>query len=235
MTTDTLPRTAPAGAAETPAPASPRLSMAEMTEKAIATRRAKALVFDPKRMCGSHRRPARVGGCHGGKGCTDTTHLCLKAKGWATDHVGFGNCKFHGGNAPNGKKHAAAEAAAALALKFGIEIEVGPIEALLGAVRQAAGTAAFLRQRAQDDEATSSERELYGVWMDRLVKYAKAAVDAGVAEAQVRLAERQAEVVIRAVTAALDAAGVKGKGRLAAEQAVVAELRAAAPAGAELS
>lgn len=235
MSPGTLARTAPAGAPPSgTTPASPR-DMVEMTRRSIASRRAKAGAFDRAHHCSAHRRPARVGGCHGGKSCTDTGHRCTKAKGWATDHVGFGHCKFHAGTTPNGKKHAAAEAAAALALKFGIEIEVGPIEALLGAVRQAAGTAAFLRQRAQADEATSSERELYGVWMDRLVKYAKAAVEAGVAEAQVRLAERQAEIVIRAVTAALDAAGVKGKGRLLAEQAVVSELRAAAPVGAELS
>jgi hypothetical protein len=31
--------------------------------------------------------------------------LCGKQAGWGTDHLGFGNCKLHGGATTNGKKH----------------------------------------------------------------------------------------------------------------------------------
>jgi len=37
---------------------------------------------------------------------------CTKPAGWGTDHVGFGNCKLHGGASPNGKIHAEKEAVA---------------------------------------------------------------------------------------------------------------------------
>ena len=40
------------------------------------------------------------------------TGTCTKPAGWGTDHVGFGNCKLHGGASPNGVKHAEKQEAA---------------------------------------------------------------------------------------------------------------------------
>jgi hypothetical protein len=49
---------------------------------------------------------------------------------------------------------------------------------------------------------------LYGSWLDRAAKHAKLALDAGVAERQVRLAEQQGEIVAGAIKAMLEGLGL---------------------------
>lgn len=60
---------------------------------------------------------------------------------------------------------------------------------------------------------------------DRCAKFASLAVAAGLAERQVRLAERQAEIVIDAIDAALDALGVPAENRGAAKLAAARHLK----------
>lgn len=55
------------------------------------------------------------GGQHTGK-------TCSKPKGWQTDHPGYGNCKFHGGDTPNGKKFAAEELAREIAERRRVDV-----------------------------------------------------------------------------------------------------------------
>src|SRR4051812_19586339 len=69
---------------------------------------------------------------------------CRKKKGWATDHVGYGRCKYHGGMSPSGKKSAAKEQAMeemerARQAVMGQAIDVHPMDALLWCVRITAG------------------------------------------------------------------------------------------------
>jgi hypothetical protein len=44
---------------------------------------------------------------------------------------------------------------------------------------------------------------LYGEWTDRLVKYSKAAIDAGIAKAQVELARAQAQMIVMMIKTVL--------------------------------
>ncbi len=140
---------------------------------------------------------------------------CQRPAGFGTDHVGYGHCKNHGGSSPGGQIFAAKQEAAALALEYQIE----PHEALLRAVGQAAKWELICRLKVQalsDDELvrvrtvetvwsdedghgektmTASTAEL-NIWLRAhtqairdLASIAKTALDAGVEERRVRVAE----------------------------------------------
>lgn len=146
--------------------------------------------------------------------------ICLRAAGWGTQHVGFGKCKAHFGNTERVSVAAARMeladqyAAQGDGTTFGGVVRVDPHEALLWLVRRTAGIVAWLDWKIstfeQDDEAWQdvgnqpgeggggSIRKIEAVWVkmhgderDRLAKYAKLALDAGVAERQVAIAEEQ--------------------------------------------
>jgi len=150
----------------------------------------------------------------------------LKA-GWGTDHVGTGNCRKHGGNTPNGRRSAEKQIAREAVQTLGLPREIDPHDALLEEVYRTAGHVAWLGEvvagiereslvhgvvkTVQDARGGSVEmRAAVNVWVrlyqderDRLVRVAKAAVDAGVAERQVEIAEGQARQLARVVTAVL--------------------------------
>jgi hypothetical protein len=144
--------------------------------------------------------------------------LCGRPAGWGTEHVGYGSCKLHGGCTPG----AVAAAAKAQARHLAVELEMEPHDALLWCVRVAAGEVAYATRRIQELEETDLvveprvERDAWGenassyvqtsnaamlnVWirtrqeaLDRLARFAKMALDAGVAERQVRIAEGWAD------------------------------------------
>ena len=199
---------------------------------ADAAKPKSTVVFDPARHCGAETNRVWNGGTP-----------CRQAKGWHTDHPGTGNCRFHGGMSPNGKKYAATQAAERALERLGIPVETNPEQALLEVVWEAAGNVAFLRaqcsalgldltlrvsevaQRASSVSLEDGEgaeiaeatghaitvREdvraivkLYGEWTDRLAKYAKAAVDAGIAKRQVELAEATADAIVGVINAVFD-------------------------------
>lgn len=177
-----------------------------------------AVVFDPEAHCGAKAR--------GG-------NPCVKPKGWGTTHAGDGRCKQHGGASPQAERLGALRVQekrlVAIVASLGLTVEKDPQTALLEAVWEAAGNVAFLRQEVQalgtaliGDTLGIAQREgvaipigeeqraivkLYGEWTDRLVKYSKAAIDAGIAERQVKLAEAQGYAIrdlIEAVLAGMD-------------------------------
>lgn len=69
---------------------------------------------------------------------------------------------------------------------------------------------------------------LYLEALDRRAKFAKMAIDAGVAQAQVELMEQQVEAALAALEATLDQLGIKGKDRQEAKQTYAGHLRAVA-------
>lgn len=76
---------------------------------------------------------------------------CLAARGWGTDHVGFGRCKKHGGKTPTGQRHAALERARAEAEKvrqaqtfYGRRAAVDPEQALLEEMQRSVGVVRWL-------------------------------------------------------------------------------------------
>lgn len=179
---------------------------------------------------------------------------CGQPAGMGTDHVGYGACRFHAGNAPAQRKQAVRSMADAEGAKFAgtQELPILPEDALLWAVRLAAGAVTWLRgqvergddwgttphQRADPEKVERSRQAwwaIYGEERDRLAKTAKMAVDAGVARRQVELAEAEAAFVfeglmaalraIKATPAQIDAAGSALLAYLESTQAPVAEIR----------
>lgn len=84
-------------------------------------------------------------------------------------------------------------------------VAIGNSSVYMGLTSPAGGSSALIgpvlavdkdgREHQIGEDARAMMR-LYGEWSDRLVKYSKAAIDAGVAKAQVELARRQAEMIV---------------------------------------
>lgn len=125
---------------------------------------------------------------------------CKLRKGLGTDHLGFGQCKHHGGSLEQPSKAAHREAAISFAKgALGAEVAIGPLDALLQAVRLAAGHVYYWRVRMLNDD--HSEGTIAGLERAiRLMKEcSKAALDSKIDERLVRVAERFADVVTLSV------------------------------------
>lgn len=123
--------------------------------------------------------------------------LCRAFAGQGTDHAGVPGtrCKFHGGSTRTHRQHAVIQEAQRRMIKLGAPVEIRPGEALLAMLYCATGHATWLREEiVRLDDLSSGEGlafvTLYGEERDRVAKVAKACLDAGVAERQVRLAEQ---------------------------------------------
>jgi hypothetical protein len=134
---------------------------------------------------------------------------CKKQKGWGTEHLGTGRCKLHGGNTESGTMAAAKEAAVVM----GQALDVEPHDALLTCVRIAAGEVAYCSSMIGDLEKPT-ESTMFGeqlnIWIQvrqkamlSLAKFSKMALDAGVAERQVQVAERYGEMLATLISGIL--------------------------------
>lgn len=182
---------------------------------------------------------------------------CKNPAGMRTDHLGYGRCANHGGNAPGQRTNAIRQEVAVRSEEFALsdEMQISPEDALLWAVRLSAGAVTFLRHRVermaegdgwglapiQQEQPDKAERakiawaEEYGKERDRLVRTAKAAVDAGVAVRAVELAEAEASFVHEGLMTALRAikltpqqmeqAATAFLGYLETQQAPMSEIR----------
>src|SRR4051812_30030420 len=163
-------------------------------------------------MTGEVDRPAsRLCGARNRQG-TD----CKRPAGWGTDHPGWGRCKLHGGSTRQGRLVAARLEALAEMPAFGADVDIEAIDALLFCIRREAGREAWLRLRLQllDPEGIEAIADPAGVCAElhrleaqsteRLARFSKMALDAGVAERRIRLVERQAQALAHAFTTALD-------------------------------
>lgn len=171
---------------------------------------------------------------------------CRHGAGQRTTHPGVGHCYLHGGTSTSGNKFAARQAATRALAALGVPYGSGdPFELLRDAVRFAHGqvrAASLLVLDAVDAAATEGGEpptvplEAAMAALDAAIRTAartgKATVDADVAEREVTIAEEQAAVIIAALRHALDAAGVvDGDARMAAERALIEDLRVSVPAG----
>lgn len=144
---------------------------------------------------------------------------CGNAAGYKTDHPGAGNCTFHGGSSPNGRKHAMEQAARQAVITYGLPRDISPTDALLEEVRYSAGHVAWLREKVAEiaaadlvwgktEETDKGATEFAGVdttyaavpnvWLDlyfrerkHLLDLTKTAISVGIEERRVRLAEAQ--------------------------------------------
>lgn len=183
---------------------------------------------------------------HCGARSKRTGQPCLQHRGQRTEHPRVGRCWLHGGRTPNGRQYARREAAENALRTLQIEASVDPIESLFEAVRVAAWRELGLRLMVQGrhrlinmdhlgDQRPDVISTMHHEALELRAKVAKMAVEAGLDRRIVELAERQAEIVMRALEAALGAAGTDPDAADRARAAFVAELRGVAPVGVDLN
>lgn len=148
---------------------------------------------------------------------------CGNAAGYKTDHPGAGNCTFHGGSSPNGRKHAMEQAARKAVETYGLPRDISPTDALLEEVRYSAGHVAWLRAKVAELEAAdlvwgiteqvekeatefagtdTTRSAAVNMWLDlyfrerkHLLDLTKTAISVGIEERRVRLAEAQGSLM----------------------------------------
>jgi hypothetical protein len=133
---------------------------------------------------------------------------CRKYAGEGTPHLGVGKCKYHGGNTPSHKKHAikvkaeqeATKAQQMLAAQFGQLVAIEPTEALMTVLHLSFGHLCWLRSELANapDKTTFAGQvfmRMYDDERDRVARISKAALDAGVQERTIKLAERWGEML----------------------------------------
>lgn len=148
-------------------------------------------------------------------GATSRSGKCGLPAGWGTDHPQVGHCRHHGGSSPNGRKYAARIEASTFMGAGDALPDVDPTDALLYTVRRKRQTADYCRLRAaalQEDEQTPDGDVAMWVRLEDehlrdLNRFAKAALDAGVAERRVQLAERTGALLAAAIEDALTVFG----------------------------
>jgi hypothetical protein len=154
---------------------------------------------------------------------------CKLVKGFGTDHKHSGRCKYHSGASPGGKRAAAREVIQNMVLD---SPNVDPYSVLDGAIRRSWAEVLWLQEKmAQADEDDPSGvssaalwHKLYGEWLDRAGKLSKTAMDAGVAERQVRVIEAQGQMLAIAIRTILDGLGLTKDQQAKAPQLVRATL-----------
>lgn len=100
---------------------------------------------------------------------------------------------------PNVVRHHAQKEARKMAVEWGIEVDVDPFEAILQSVRMAYGAVAAFKSRIEEHDTAESPAVI--AWMaaqKQAAQIAKMAIDAGIAERQVQLAERMGEMIAMA-------------------------------------
>jgi hypothetical protein len=136
--------------------------------------------------------------------------VCELRAGFGTDHFGDGPCKYHGGQLPVVRRKIERERMLRDLPMLGGAIEVDPIQALLQAVYRAAGICAWLRLKVEDlpDATPGGDVAVYvrleAEWLDRMAKWSKMALDAGVAERAIQIAERTGQRIAAALDEAVE-------------------------------
>lgn len=146
---------------------------------------------------------------HGRAECGATTRSgtpCKLPAGHGTPSK-FGRCKLHGGATPSHVKHAKKLEAAAAVQTFGLPREVDPEVALLEEIHRTAGHVEWLGQKIasldESEVASTAWHEIYAQERGHLARVAKGAIDAGLAERRVRIAEEQGRLFAGAIRAIL--------------------------------
>jgi hypothetical protein len=168
--------------------------------------------------------PADRGKNHcGGRKRDGSGGTCTRPAGWGTAHVGAGRCKLHGGNTPSHKQAGERALAQAAVGTFGLPREIDPRDALLEEVYRTAGAVDWLwtRVRELEPEAVvwglterSDEGEKHkavpNIWYDlwakerrHLTEVCRVALQAGLDERKVKLAEQQGALLAGVIQAIL--------------------------------
>jgi hypothetical protein len=124
-------------------------------------------------------------------------HPCRLAAGHGTDHVGYGNCRYHTGNTTPGRVHGEREKIAALTRHaIGEAAPIAPSDAMELSVWLANATVGYWRARlAEEDRPSPALVECYRRALQDLSKFSHRAVESKVAERQAQATERLAEQI----------------------------------------
>lgn len=183
------------------------------------------------RLCGARRRQG------------DGT--CAKQAGWGTHHLGEGPCRLHGGSTPSVSKGANLRLVQREALElFGKVYDAPtPVDNPLAAYAELAGEVMawknLMHTLLEDVRAVGFESDYAGVQINAAVQLYERAMDRAntvlssyarlkIDERLAAITEAQKNAVIRAINAALDAAGLQGDARADATKAAARHLRAVA-------
>ena len=130
---------------------------------------------------------------------------CRQSAGWGTTHIGIGRCKFHG-SLPSVRKNAIVQEANQF---MGAPKDISPLDAIMWCIRITAGEVEWLsREIAKVPIDQWIEVAYIGRQMnilqrsradaqDRLVRYSRDAIQLGLAERAVRLAENFGMMIAR--------------------------------------
>lgn len=136
--------------------------------------------------------------------------MCMQPAGWGTQYRGVGWCRRCGGNTLKGK----AMGAWMMAHGFAGELDVTPWDALLIVLRRASRKAAWYQiqlGRIDDEQSVLPGGDNFGLAREAeradalLAKYAKTALDAGVAERLVQQYEVEGGVIAKVLMQTLQA------------------------------
>jgi hypothetical protein len=137
---------------------------------------------------------------------------CKLSAGQGTTHPGVGRCRFHGGNLPSHRRKAAKDQA----ILLGAPKEINPLDAIIWCIKMTAGEIDFYtEQMAALEEAHWVEDTVMGQQMhvfarmraeaqERLVKFSKDAIQLGLTERAVKLAEQYGNTISMLVRGILD-------------------------------
>lgn len=183
---------------------------------------------------------------------------CTRPAGWGTDHAGAGTCKLHGGKTTSHRTAAAKQQAAEAVKTFGLPREIDPRDALLEEVYRTAGAVDWLHRQVQaltpeaviwgrTEEIHKDAGEFPGVdttysaaahaWVQlwqaerkHLVAVSRAAVQSGIEERKVQLAEQQGAMLSDVIKRILGDLRLTPEQQRLAPDVVVRHLRSVAGA-----
>lgn len=183
-----------------------------------------------KPKCGAQKRQGAPG------------ELCSFVAGWGTDHVGTGRCRLHGGNTRNQRAAARTQLAEQQARAVLATLEVTPIDNPFTALARLAGQAVAWQdtiagivnelgdriryEGAGGNEQLRAEIQLYERAMDRCAQVLGTIARLNIEDRMARVSERQAEIVVTAIEAALSSAGITGREADEARKVAARHLRA---------
>lgn len=136
-------------------------------------------------------------------------HPCQLKAGSGTDHLGYGRCKYHGGESETGKKAAAWEEAQAMRARFMVAPEpVSPEDALEEVLAATFALFRDLRRQIADagsiDETPAKVWDLFAVESDRLERLARTTGGLKIDERRVQIAERQGQLMFEVMNRVFD-------------------------------
>lgn len=213
------------------------------TPRVLHLKQSKNTLTTPEGDC---RHPQRRDDafCHAKK--KKSHGLCHRPAGWSTDHVGVGACKLHFGNTTQAKRAGALELVERRArkeldqLNYSAESVENPLEELGRLAGEALRWKNILAAHVADlntlrysilnDEGGRSEQirgevQLYERSMVDLGRLLVAIGRLNIDDRMVKIEERKAEIVVKAIEAGLHAAGIDQSLWERARAAAGAEIR----------